>query len=214
MVAESQGGEPQESVALSEDGQPYGQLTAPFAMDANGGKIPSTYTVAGNTVTQEFTVTASTVYPITLAPAYLRDGHSEDAEVSANYHQMLLNIPGDNAGDGGPQLRLAGVSIPSNYIYNPKMSPKELHDYCAWSPDSFGNANFRGSCARHDLCLEKIMWMPTLQRKVERSKCDAGLHTNLFMSCNLANNSFTAPACRTVAVTYYVAVSANTWTFG
>ncbi|ALE04820.1 hypothetical protein AL755_03835 (plasmid) [Arthrobacter sp. ERGS1:01] len=124
MVAESQGGEPQEFVVLSADGGPYGQLTAPFAMDANGVKIPSTYTVAGDTVTQEFTVTASTVYPITLAPAYLRDGHSEDAEVSANYHQMLLNIPGDNAGDGGPQLRLAGVSIPSNYIKQSEDEPK------------------------------------------------------------------------------------------
>lgn len=49
------------------------------------------------------------------------------------------------------------VSVPSSYVYNPNLAPTSLHDYCTKSPDEYpavgaANANFRGPCARHDLC--------------------------------------------------------------
>jgi hypothetical protein len=71
-------------------------------------------------------------------------------------------IPGDdlNQGPNLPEetagVRSAVVNVPSNYVYDP--SRGSLHDYCTHSPDEFpnpagANANFRGPCARHDMCL-------------------------------------------------------------
>lgn len=42
------------------------------------------------------------------------------------------------------------IGIPSRYVYDPDLG--SLHDYCTWSPDRFGSADFRGPCANHDLC--------------------------------------------------------------
>lgn len=47
------------------------------------------------------------------------------------------------------------VSVPDEYVYDPSLGTQ--HDYCSYSPDEFpnpvgDNADFRGPCARHDLC--------------------------------------------------------------
>ncbi|WP_330217691.1 phospholipase A2 [Corynebacterium uterequi] len=31
-----------------------------------------------------------------------------------------------------------------------------LHDYCSYSPDWLGTADFRGACALHDLCYQAV----------------------------------------------------------
>lgn len=70
------------------------------------------------------------------------------------------------------------VTIPPNYVYNP--SAGALHDYCTDSPDKFPNplgrdADFRGPCARHDLCLEA--------KAVPNSTCNARLRDDLITNC-------------------------------
>lgn len=128
----------------------------------------------------------------------------------------LTAAPASGATSGGLQaMQLLGISIPSNYVYNTNMSPKELHDYCTSSPDSFGNANFKGSCARHDRCIQAGLGLPLWERRNRRAGCDSGLYNNLLLSCSMANTNYIAAVtCAGVAKTYYYAVTAATWTIG
>src|SRR4051812_23740389 len=62
-------------------------------------------------------------------------------------------------------LSFRKVGIPANYQYDPRRGPR--HDYCT-SParQSFGDANFRGPCARHDMCYDS---------STDKKVCDARL---------------------------------------
>lgn len=98
------------------------------------------------------------------------------------------------------------VGIPSNYVYNPKRG--SLHDYCTKSPDEFPNpvgknANFRGPCARHDMCLEA--------RKPSQG-CNNALWSNMVSNCNYTYGvlSPVRAACHKTAHVYWVAVTINT----
>lgn len=74
--------------------------------------------------------------------------HSDPSFSFAKYDE------GDNPGDYG------GVDIPEDYQYESGPFADDLHDYCSYSPDSWQqtdgpNANFKGACARHDMCYER-----------------------------------------------------------
>lgn len=98
------------------------------------------------------------------------------------------------------------VTVPSNYVYNPRLGT--LHDYCTKSPDEFPNpvgknANFRGPCARHDMCLEARR--PT-------QGCHNALWANLVSNCNYTYGALNPirGQCHRTAHIYWVAVTANT----
>ncbi|MEZ4362738.1 MAG: phospholipase A2 [Kofleriaceae bacterium] len=102
----------------------------------------------------------------------------------------------------------AFVGVPRNYVYNPSLGP--LHDYCTKSPDEFPNpvgknANFRGPCARHDLCLGS---------KTARTTCDNRLKTDLQTNCKATYGRFNPVRshCLSTALIYWAAVRANTAT--
>lgn len=100
------------------------------------------------------------------------------------------------------------ITVPSRYVYNPNTTyQRTLHDYCTASPDSWGDANFRGSCARHDLCI--------MDRQIARSTCDSNLLSNLKSECRYAYASWYEAAakaeCLGVAYVYYGAVRAKTY---
>ncbi|GAB3281021.1 hypothetical protein B5M43_012945 [Microbacterium sp. MEC084] len=100
------------------------------------------------------------------------------------------------------------VSIPARYVYNPNTTyQRTLHDYCTKSPDAFGSADFRGPCARHDLCI--------MDRDVSRATCDSRFLSNLRQECNHAYDrwweSGTRATCNATAYTYYGVVRASTW---
>ncbi|WP_432995247.1 phospholipase A2 [Dactylosporangium sp. CA-233914] len=103
-------------------------------------------------------------------------------------------------GASGPFLPASFVSIPSNYVYNPSLG--NLHDYCTSSPDSFLSADFRGPCARHDLCYEAP--------GNHKSACDNALLADLNSNCDDAYGSLNPVryACRETAAEYWVAVTA------
>ncbi|RIJ77348.1 hypothetical protein D1871_07380 [Nakamurella silvestris] len=101
------------------------------------------------------------------------------------------------------------VSIPKNYVYNPKAKKqKTLHDYCTKSPDSFSapgkNADFRGPCARHDLCIQ--------HKTKKRSSCDADLLSNMKSECKYTYGTFDARRypCLSTAATYWAVVRVKT----
>ena len=94
------------------------------------------------------------------------------------------------------------VTVPSNYVYDPARG--SLHDYCTNSPDEFpapfaANADFRGPCARHDLCYAG---------STSKFTCDNRLHSDMYTNCK-AWYSWYNPlrgACEDTADIYWAVV--------
>ena len=76
-------------------------------------------------------------------------------------------------------------------------------DYCTWSPDSFGKANFKPACAAHDNCYSSRI-------TTRRLSCDNRFEDALNKACNSAFSSWWEIAdqkgCNGVAWVYYQAV--------
>jgi hypothetical protein len=95
------------------------------------------------------------------------------------------------------------VTVPANYVYNPKLG--SLHDYCTNAPDTFPaphakNASFRGPCARHDLCIGKD--------PADRTPCDDALKANMYTNCEYYYGRLNPLryACKATALVYWAAV--------
>lgn len=100
--------------------------------------------------------------------------------------------------------RPAKVTVPANYVYDPKLGVR--HDYCSYAPDEFpapfaANADFRGPCARHDLCYDG---------DATKRSCDRALRRNMFRNCDYYYGRYNPlrAACRAAALTYWAAVVA------
>ncbi|PYH02345.1 hypothetical protein CVV67_02670 [Arthrobacter stackebrandtii] len=215
LVETSNGG-----VRVKVKGKVFGDLSDPFAVDANGKVLESHYEVHGNVIRQVVNVGVDASFPVTLAPAIIRKGHKDDIRLISAYHQFFREVPVNKSMSMGgaegtllAQSRAAGVSIPGNYVYNTKHSRKSLHDYCTMSPDSWFNADFRGSCARHDMCIEGNLGKSKAVQKSLRKGCDLALGVNLTTSCRTAYGpGVTRNSCSAVAASYYAVVSVKTWT--
>lgn len=76
-------------------------------------------------------------------------------------------------------------------------------DYCTYSPDSYGSANFKPACASHDKCYSS-------SSKSSRLTCDKRFKSALNRACNSAYDDWydypDKKACNGVAWTYYQAV--------
>lgn len=102
-----------------------------------------------------------------------------------------------------PAFAVTGkVTVPSNYIYNPRLG--SLHDYCTSSPDEFpnafgANADFRGPCARHDLCYGS---------STDKKVCDVNLWRNMLTNCNYYYSWYNPvrKSCYNTAHIYFIAV--------
>lgn len=113
-------------------GAVVGAYDEAFALDADGAVLATSYRIEGSTLVQTVRVTPATALPVVV-------------------HPPSFSAIGQTTVDPG----IAFVSVPSHYVYNPALGA--LHDYCTASPDEFpnpfgSNADFRGPCARHDLC--------------------------------------------------------------
>lgn len=94
-------------------------------------------------------------------------------------------------------IQATTIPVPGNYVYNPSLG--SLHDYCTSSPDSFGSADFRGPCARHDMCYEAP--------GQHKSACDSELKAGITNNC-VAAYPGASGACNAAGLTYYAAVVA------
>lgn len=108
--------------------------------------------------------------------------------------------------------------VPSRYKYCPSScTPKSLHDYCTWSPDGYGKANFRGPCANHDLAIDSIRKkaITLASKKNHRYAADDRFGTQLRHNCAyFSKPSHTSTfQCQVVANGYVVAVKAKTSTW-
>lgn len=100
--------------------------------------------------------------------------------------------------------RPSKVTVPSEYIFDPKRGA--LHDYCTLAPDEFPaahavNADFRGPCARHDLCYAG---------STSEKSCDTALRRDMYRNCEHYYSRYNPlrTGCKAVAVTYWAAVVA------
>ncbi len=166
-------------------GRTLGYIDSAWATDASGQSLPSYYRIEGNSLVQ------------------VVDTSDAMGDVT-----VLLQYTGVSAETTGVSAK-AYVGIPSNYVYNLNHPRKTLHDYCTKSPDEFPNpvgtnANFRGPCARHDMCFE--------QKQASQYTCNNRLWSNLVSNCEYyyAWYNPTRQACINTANVYWVAVTANT----
>ena len=89
------------------------------------------------------------------------------------------------------------IQVPAGYVYDPSLG--SLHDYCTDSPDGWGSADFRGPCARHDMCYEAP--------GDHKSACDAELRDGITNNCVAAYPDH-PDACTAAGYTYWAAVVA------
>ena len=83
----------------------------------------------------------------------------------------------------------AGVSAPAAVT----------SQYCTWSPDSWGRADFRPACSTHDRCYSP-------GSTTSRLVCDQQLRADLRLACSSAYQGASLRTCHGVASTYYGAV--------
>jgi hypothetical protein len=91
-------------------------------------------------------------------------------------------------------------TIPDRYVYDPDRG--SLHDYCTWSSDqpsvrTGGSVDFRGPCARHDLCYDED----------EHGKvyCDTHFRVRMYNECDYQypSPSIARADCHSLAENYY-----------
>ena len=136
-------------------------------------------------------------------------------------------IFGEVTADGSYKRPKSMVSVPSNYVYcvvwvATKCKPKNLHDYCSWSPDGFryktklawSEVTFRGPCARHDLAIDSIRKksISLASKKAQRRNADATFKSHLRQNCGykLYKSTPVRTACFGAASVYYGVVSGKT----
>lgn len=174
-----------EIMVLDAAGRPVGAYDAAWASDADLASVPTSYRIDGTTLIQTVDFSAETKFPVAIAPIY-------------------SPIPA-RARPGASVAAVAGpVTVPSNYVYNPSLG--SLHDYCTSSPDEFNavgaaDADFRGPCARHDLCYER----PGNNKR----ECDDALRVDLKHNCHhwYAAGNPQRNLCDRTAEVYWVAVT-------
>lgn len=167
-------------------GHVLGSIDAAWAQDESGQSLPTSYRIEGHTLVQVV-----------------------DASKALGQVTALLQFTGAGEASKTEGSTKAYVGIPSNYVYNLNHPRRTLHDYCTKSPDEFpnpvgANANFRGPCARHDMCFE--------QRQASQFTCNNRLWANLKSNCEhtYAWYNPTRQACISTANVYWGAVTANT----
>lgn len=110
----------------------------------------------------------------------------------------------------------AFVAIPADYVHysSEDDGPGNIiqHDYCTASPNNFGDVDFRGPCAIHDMCYEQTAQLSWPERSLARhASCQEEFRINLKANCDnqLSAESQVAErlACHAVADMYYTTVS-------
>jgi hypothetical protein len=192
-------------------GIPIGAYDAPWASDARGRSLATKYQIEGHALIQTVAFDVRTRFPVTIDPVYSAIGRPSATEFSApsGTASGAPGAPGATAfGAMGFTSwgRPSKVTVPANYVYNPALG--SLHDYCTLAPDEFPapgapNADFRGPCARHDLCYAA--------GTTSRFSCDNTLRRNMFRNCEHYYGVFSVlrAACKTTALIYWAAVVAS-----
>ncbi|MFJ3304799.1 hypothetical protein ACIPSA_17065 [Streptomyces sp. NPDC086549] len=177
-----------EVVVTDQNGKALGAYDAPWALDADNHRVSASYRIDGSTLVEVVNFTAETKFPV----SFNRPLYSALTAGSTS--------PGDDDDDAIIAASSRKVTVPSNYVYSPRLGT--LHDYCTSAPDTWGSADFRGPCARHDLCYGR----PGDHKK----SCDATLLAQLGQNCKYAYGTWNPLRydCLSVSTVFYAAVTA------
>lgn len=100
-----------------------------------------------------------------------------------------VQLNGLNEGEvsGGP------ITVPGEYVYDHEgdhMQPgdnpdlyKGRHDWCTTSPDQPG-VDFRGPCARHDMCYDANPNAVPSEKSPGKVECDKRFRSDMHSNCN------------------------------
>ncbi len=172
---------------LGHDGGLIGTFDAPWAQDEDGQPLLSYFQIQGNSVVQSIKGSSTKGRLVTAVLTYAGAHAQTDAPT-----------PGS-----GQSAEKAYVGIPSNYVYNPRLGWH--HDYCSMAPDEYpnpfgANANFRGPCARHDMCYAG--------RVISKFTCDNRLAADMNSNCAYTYSASNPVryACYHTAYIYWQAV--------
>ncbi|ADH92304.1 phospholipase A(2) [Arcanobacterium haemolyticum] len=93
------------------------------------------------------------------------------------------------------------IEDPQQYIARKHSFFRAATNGCSFSPDRWGNANFKPACDSHDICYSS-------SSHADRSTCDRAFHASLTRICSLSYARGTAgrSACNGIANVYYNAV--------
>lgn len=176
LVDES--GDMTEVLVEDSEGTVVGAYDQAWAQDSAGEYVPTSYRIEGDSLVQTVQLEEATSFPVVIDPLY--------SAVSPQ---------------SGPTP--AFVDVPSHYVYNPALGAR--HDYCTNSPDQFpnpagSNADFRGPCARHDLCYD--------DGTISKFTCDNRLLAHMYENCEheYAWYNPTRPVCKETAEVYWAVV--------
>lgn len=175
-------------MVIDAGGAPIGAWDEPVAMDASMELLDTSFNIENGTLFQSVVIDDTVTFPVTVLATYSPIGGSSGASPQPT----------------GTFTTAAYVGVPSNYVYNPALG--DLHDYCTSSPDEFpnpagANANFRGPCARHDLCYAS---------STSKFTCDNRLLADMQSNCSYSYAWYNParPACYATADIYWTAVVA------
>ncbi|MDQ3288821.1 MAG: phospholipase [Pseudomonadota bacterium] len=185
-----------EILVVDREGKTLGVVDSAWAQDASGKALFTYFRIDGNTIVQTIDTSEAAAGPVTAQLMYAGTNVDPDA--------AFVDAPAD-AGDI-TTAAVSYVSVPWNYVYAPWRG--SLHDYCTASPDEFpnpfgANANFRGPCARHDMCYAGTTSAWT---------CDVNLRENMRINCRYTYAWYnpTRAVCYDTADIYFAAVVLHT----
>ncbi|BEL08279.1 hypothetical protein Q0Z83_064700 [Actinoplanes sichuanensis] len=169
-----------EVVVRNAAGKVVGGYDAPYAVDAEGRVVTGSYRIDGTDLVQSVPADDTIAYPLTVLLPSFNPVSAPRAGVAA--------------------AAVTKITVPAGYVYNPSLG--SLHDYCTSSPDSYLSADFRGPCARHDMCYEAP--------GDNKLNCDNTLYQHLGNNCNFAypTSGPGRSSCLSVAAVYWAAVTA------
>ncbi|WP_310961572.1 phospholipase A2 [Nocardioides terrisoli] len=136
-------------------------------------------------------------------------------EVDSNGYVIPPESAPDSLSAAGPISgdRPNKVSVPHGYRYHPQRGPHvALHDYCTKSPDTFDGTTFRGPCAIHDMCYDRIR--KNNEPWTHHYACDLSLWHDMRTNCAYAHPGLLGTtrrfSCYGVANVYEEVVIAHT----
>ncbi|WP_417219588.1 hypothetical protein [Arthrobacter sp.] len=204
------------------------------AVDKNGESVATKIGVAETGITVQLASEATAADGVVIAPFIAAESNQDQLEdATDSMESMLVNAATSSVGIMGAIARPSKITVPSNYVYNPRTTVRRaLHDYCTWSPDSYGQAvkgtgrnyvtlraDFKGPCARHDMCIERIIFDggTLTSKRSQRRYCDTIFRARLEQNCSYtfyeSRSSSARAACYARASLYYSVVSqkTNSW---
>jgi hypothetical protein len=111
-------------------GLPVGGISAPWAVDANGVGLPTSYSLEGSTLTQHVDLSAATAFPVVADPSYDSYGKLNGAEKSFcrwPSRWLICNTAGE---DANTSLSAAKRLFPENTLHNGR---GDAFRHCYWS---------------------------------------------------------------------------------